>query len=213
MVRNTLFKLTRSATRQLSASSSATSRSSLIRQSRLSIVSRVIPIISTRSTRPFSSSPVISKGLSPDSEDPRPKEAESNVKAAQPAELTNEEYHELADAYMDDMVERMEQLQEEKDEVDVEYSAGVLNFVFPPVGTYVINKQPPNKQIWLSSPISGPKRYDYVYLSEGQDSKEGTGAGDWVYLRDMSSLSSLLLSEVGVDLSEPLPPPSQSGGD
>ena len=87
----------------------------------------------------------------------------------------------------------------------------MLNFVFPPLGTYVINKQPPNKQIWLSSPISGPKRYDYVVLSEGQDSKEGTGAGDWVYLRDMSSLSSLLLTEVGLDLSDPLPPPSQSG--
>lgn len=91
--------------------------------------------------------------------------------------------------------------------------SGVLNFVFPPIGTYVINKQPPNKQIWLSSPISGPKRYDYVVLSEGQDSKEGTGEGDWIYLRDMSSLSSLLLSEVGVDLSEPLPPPAQSGDD
>jgi frataxin len=89
--------------------------------------------------------------------------------------------------------------------------AGVLTLTFPPIGTYVINKQPPNKQIWLSSPISGPKRYDYVVLSEGQDSKEGTGAGDWVYLRDMSTLSSLLLHEVGVDLSEPLPPPAQSG--
>lgn len=52
-----------------------------------------------------------------------------------------------------------------------------------------------------------------MVLSEGQDSKEGTGAGEWVYLRDMSTLSSLLLSEVGVDLSEPLPPPAQSGDD
>ena len=67
---------------------------------------------------------------------------------------------------------------------------------------YVINKQPPNKQIWLSSPISGPKRYDFVMSSEGQDAKEGTGAGDWVYLRDGTSLTSLLVSEVGVDLSE-----------
>lgn len=72
--------------------------------------------------------------------------------------------------------------------------------------TYVINKQPPNKQIWLSSPISGPKRYDFVMSSEGQDAKEGTGAGDWVYLRDGSSLSRLLASEVGVDLSETYAP-------
>ena len=35
----------------------------------------------------------------------------------------------------------------------------------PPKGTYVLNKQPPNKQIWLSSPVSGPKRYDWVDLA------------------------------------------------
>lgn len=80
--------------------------------------------------------------------------------------------------------------------------AGVLTLSFPPIGTYVINKQPPNKQIWLSSPISGPKRYDYVILGEGQDSKEGTGGGEWIYLRDMSTLGGLLSREVGVDLSE-----------
>lgn len=75
-----------------------------------------------------------------------------------------------------------------------------MNLVFPPAGTYVINKQPPNKQIWLSSPISGPKRYDYVILSEGQDSKEGTGVGAWIYLRDMSTLADLLRDEIGVHL-------------
>ena len=72
---------------------------------------------------------------------------------------------------------------------------------FPPIGTYVINKQPPNKQIWLSSPISGPKRFDYVVLGEGQHEKEGGGAGDWIYLRDGTSLTDLVNKEVGVDLS------------
>lgn len=80
--------------------------------------------------------------------------------------------------------------------------AGVLTLTFPPNGTYVINKQPPNKQIWLSSPISGPKRYDYVIESEGQDAKEGTGQGKWVYLRDGSTLEDLLLEEIGVELGE-----------
>ena len=28
-------------------------------------------------------------------------------------------------------------------------------------GTYVINRQPANRQIWLSSPSSGPRRYNY----------------------------------------------------
>lgn len=78
------------------------------------------------------------------------------------------------------------------------YQAGVLNLVFPPVGTYVLNKQPPNKQIWLSSPISGPKRYDYVIQGEGQHEKEGSGQGKWVYLRDGTTLTGLLRRELGV---------------
>ena len=73
----------------------------------------------------------------------------------------------------------------------------------PELGTYVINKQPPNKQIWLSSPVSGPKRYDWVVLGDGQNEKEGTAAGNWIYLRDRSSLNDLIRDEMGVDLSMP----------
>ncbi|GAC96019.1 hypothetical protein PHSY_003598 [Pseudozyma hubeiensis SY62] len=39
--------------------------------------------------------------------------------------------------------------------------SGVMNLRCGVHGTWVINKQPPNKQIWLSSPKSGPKRFDY----------------------------------------------------
>ena len=28
-------------------------------------------------------------------------------------------------------------------------------------GTYVLNKQGPNRQIWVSSPVSGPLRFDF----------------------------------------------------
>lgn len=65
-------------------------------------------------------------------------------------------------------------------------------------GTYILNKQPPNKQIWLSSPLSGPKRFDWVLLSEGQDMKEGSGAGDWVFIKDNTSLTELVKEELGV---------------
>lgn len=63
----------------------------------------------------------------------------------------------------------------------------------------MLNKQPPNKQIWLSSPVSGPKRFDWALFSEGQEQKEGSGVGDWVYLRDGTSLTYLLKKEIGVD--------------
>ena len=66
----------------------------------------------------------------------------------------------------------------------------------------MLNKQPPNKQIWISSPISGPKRYDWVISGDHHHEKEGTatGAGEWIYLRDGSRLDELLKREVGVDL-------------
>ncbi|KAI3658284.1 hypothetical protein MP638_000375 [Amoeboaphelidium occidentale] len=45
---------------------------------------------------------------------------------------------------------------------DVDYSQGVLTLKLGPEhGTFVINKQPANKQIWFSSPLSGPKRFEY----------------------------------------------------
>lgn len=67
-------------------------------------------------------------------------------------------------------------------------------------GTYVINKQPPNKQIWLSSPLSGPKRYDFCVASEGQGDKEGTALGTWIYARDNSSLDELIHKEIELEL-------------
>lgn len=39
---------------------------------------------------------------------------------------------------------------------------GVLTVALGDLGTYVINKQTPNRQIWMSSPVSGPMRYDWA---------------------------------------------------
>lgn len=80
-----------------------------------------------------------------------------------------------------------------------------------PTGTYVINKQPPNHQIWLSSPTTGPKRFDWVVTGTGQIQKEGTettsegddgeiGGGKWIYLRDGTSLTQLLADELKVEV-------------
>jgi len=47
-------------------------------------------------------------------------------------------------------------------DADVTLASGVLKVTIPNHGTYVINKQTPNLQIWLSSPYSGPARFDMV---------------------------------------------------
>lgn len=151
------------------------------------------------------------------------KEAEQDLRPTEPTPISNEHYHARSDAYIESLLEKLEIAQEDKPDMDVEYSvrrisfpplrasfprltqsrtpqAGVLNVVFPPAGTYVLNKQPPNKQIWLSSPISGPKRYDYVVLGESMHQKEGAGLDDWVYLRDGTTLTALLRKELGIDM-------------
>ena len=78
-----------------------------------------------------------------------------------------------------------------------------MNISVPNVGTYVLNKQPPNKQIWLSSPVSGPKRYDWVIegdrMHEKQESRDFVN-GQWIYLRDGSNLTDLLNAELNINL-------------
>ncbi|TKR59967.1 hypothetical protein L596_029569 [Steinernema carpocapsae] len=69
-------------------------------------------------------------------------------------------------------------------EFDINFAMGVITAkISPEVGTYVINKQSPNLQIWLSSPKSGPKRYDLV-------------GNKWVYSHDNVSLDELLTKEL-----------------
>ncbi|KAK7207111.1 hypothetical protein BZA70DRAFT_270509 [Myxozyma melibiosi] len=98
-------------------------------------------------------------------------------------ELTISEYHAIADETLESIMTHCEDLADTKPQIDVELAQGVLTLILPPNGTYVINKQPPNKQIWLSSPISGPKRYDLI-------------DGQWTYHRDGSTLGNLLREEV-----------------
>ena len=88
---------------------------------------------------------------------------------------TVSEYHTTADEILDDIQDAVEQALEDKgvQEFEVTYASGVLTMVLPPHGTWVLNKQTPNRQIWWSSPISGPRRYEY------ED-------GEWVFTRDDS---------------------------
>lgn len=82
-------------------------------------------------------------------------------------------YHKEADRTLDVLCEELERLVEDLDidDGDIELSQGVLTLKLGSLGTYVINKQTPNKQLWLSSPVSGPVRYDFV-------------KGFWTYKRD-----------------------------
>lgn len=101
------------------------------------------------------------------------------------AEITENEYHKLADETLDFLQEKLEVFVEDMDidGGDVEHAQGVLTVKLGSHGTYVINKQTPNRQIWLSSPLTGPFRYDYH-------------EGSWVYHRDGRELLSQLQQEL-----------------
>lgn len=95
-------------------------------------------------------------------------------------------YETLADETLESLSDKFEEVLElyaANVESDVMLASGVLTVNMGPKGIYVINKQTPNKQIWLSSPISGPKRYDYV-------------DGNWIYKHDGMPMATLLSKEL-----------------
>ncbi|KAF7250436.1 Frataxin, mitochondrial [Varanus komodoensis] len=100
-------------------------------------------------------------------------------------------YEKLAEETLESLTDFFEDLADKSftpEDYDVSFGSGVLTVKLGVnKGTYVINKQTPNKQIWLSSPTSGPKRYDW------------TGK-KWVYSHDGVSLHELLAKELSAAL-------------
>ena len=75
------------------------------------------------------------------------------------AAFTEIEFHEASDKTLEllnDLITlAINDKNEEEQEFDVTSSQGVLTIALGDNGTWVLNKQTPNKQIWWSSPISG----------------------------------------------------------
>ncbi|AQZ10353.1 YFH1 (YDL120W) [Zygosaccharomyces parabailii] len=101
------------------------------------------------------------------------------------ANLSAEKYHAEADEFLESLQDDLEALSQKYPESvpEVELTQGVMQLELGGLGSYVINKQPPNKQIWLASPISGPNRFDFYN-------------GEWVSLRDGTKLLEVLNKEV-----------------
>ena len=103
-------------------------------------------------------------------------------------------YEKRSNETLDSLTEKFEALIDElassdncsliDDETDVSFSNGVLTVKLGRgLGTFVINRQTPNLQIWLSSPFSGPKRFDFDHNT-------------WIYRHTGESLHELLTNEV-----------------
>ncbi|XP_063713110.1 frataxin, mitochondrial-like [Symsagittifera roscoffensis] len=99
-------------------------------------------------------------------------------------QISEADFKDLSELYLNSLADHLDGLASkgviERDDFDVEHSGDVLT-----VNTgirnmkYVINRQTPNRQMWLSSPLSGPFRYDYMDRS-------------WIYRRTKEKMVTLL---------------------
>ncbi len=119
---------------------------------------------------------------------------------APPPPFSEADFHRLADALLASIELRATPLEDAGlAGFDLSTSQGVLTLRLGQKGTYVLNKQTPNRQVWWSSPLSGPRRYAW-----------SAAAGAWVNTRDGACLLRTLRDELkgltGMDLpfTEPL---------
>ncbi|XP_021683435.1 uncharacterized protein LOC110667038 [Hevea brasiliensis] len=109
--------------------------------------------------------------------------------------LQEDEFHRLADSTIHDLQEKLEEYGDsfQIDGLDIDYGNEVLTLKLGDLGTYVLNKQTPNRQLWLSSPVSGPSRFDWDQNSQA-----------WVYRRTKANLLTILESELEQLCGEPI---------
>ncbi len=99
-------------------------------------------------------------------------------------------FESLAEATLERLAEQIEQA---LDEVDVELRGGILTVELEDGRTYVINKHAPNRQIWLSSPVSGAAHFDH-----------DPQAGVWRSTRSEAQLHALLAAELSELTGQPV---------
>jgi frataxin len=123
-----------------------------------------------------------------------PRPAARSLSSAPPAEFSEADFHRHADALLSSIELRATPLEDAGiGGFDITSAQGVLTLRLGQKGTYVLNKQTPNRQVWWSSPLSGPRRYAW-----------SAAAGGWLNTRDGSCLLRTLRDELrgltGVDL-------------
>jgi frataxin len=87
-------------------------------------------------------------------------------------------FHAVADRTLAQLLESIE------DTLDADLQGGILSIELADGGQYVINKHAPNRQIWLSSPVSGASHFAY---------RPGRG---WASTRSDAVLHELLAQEL-----------------
>jgi frataxin len=99
-------------------------------------------------------------------------------------------FHAAADRTLAHFLERIEDSL--GDDLDVDLQGGILTIELASGGQYVVNKHAPNRQIWLSSPVSGASHFAH---------EPGRG---WISTRGGAALHELLAQELGAATGTPV---------
>lgn len=70
----------------------------------------------------FTTSAVATRGIMPDTDDPKVPETPKEEVKTSVVELSDADYHELADTYLETVLTKLEELQDAREGVDVEYA-------------------------------------------------------------------------------------------
>ena len=98
--------------------------------------------------------------------------------------MDDREFDRLASATLDRLAERLE---EGLDDADVELREGVLTVELAGGAQYVFNRHAPNRELWMSSPISGAHHF-------------APAGGAWRSTRGEATLAGLVADELGIAL-------------
>ncbi len=97
--------------------------------------------------------------------------------------ISENAFETLASETLDELVERIEGALGEF--LDIDLQGGVLTIELDTGGQYVINKHAPNRQLWMSSPVSGATHYDFDEMRKA-----------WIAGRDGGEFKSRLQGEL-----------------
>ncbi|KAG5858967.1 frataxin-like domain-containing protein [Encephalitozoon hellem] len=86
-------------------------------------------------------------------------------------------YHRLADEALSNLSEHLE---DNLCDGYADYKDGNLQIKVGNVGEYMFNKQPASMQIWASSPITGPRRFDIYRSYEWIDTKNNVTLSKYI---------------------------------
>jgi len=95
--------------------------------------------------------------------------------------MTENEYHQLVDGILLHLEESIDEI--EQADLDYESAGGILTIEFPDGSKIIVNKQPPNLQIWVATKFDG-HHFDLV---DDAWIDNRTGKEFWALMSEMAS--------------------------